>query len=139
MLIHNKDDIEFVTEFPCFWDTLFFNFWIKNLKTDREIICFQNENMDIFFILDQANFLGTIENWTCQSKNGGSLRITIHSQEEWTREKKTRVSVYRALTCSFCEAVSLEWDYYHWSRINVQQREMEEKFLEILTSCKLVF
>ena len=23
MLIHNKDDIEFVTEFPCiFWDTL---------------------------------------------------------------------------------------------------------------------
>jgi hypothetical protein len=21
-LIHNKDDIEFVTEFPCFWDTL---------------------------------------------------------------------------------------------------------------------
>ena len=23
MLIHNKDDIEFVTEFPCFWDTLY--------------------------------------------------------------------------------------------------------------------
>ena len=23
MLIHNKDDIDFVTEFPCFWDTLY--------------------------------------------------------------------------------------------------------------------
>ena len=23
MLIHNKDDIEFVTEFPCFLDTLY--------------------------------------------------------------------------------------------------------------------
>ena len=23
MLIYNKDDIEFVTEFPCFWDTLY--------------------------------------------------------------------------------------------------------------------
>ena len=23
MLIHNKDDIEFVTEFQCFWDTLY--------------------------------------------------------------------------------------------------------------------
>ena len=23
MLIHNKDDIQFVTEFPCFWDTLY--------------------------------------------------------------------------------------------------------------------
>ena len=23
MLIHSKDDIEFVTEFPCFWDTLY--------------------------------------------------------------------------------------------------------------------
>ena len=23
MLIHNIDDIEFVTEFPCFWDTLY--------------------------------------------------------------------------------------------------------------------
>ena len=23
MLFHNKDDIEFVTEFPCFWDTLY--------------------------------------------------------------------------------------------------------------------
>ena len=23
MLIHNKDDIEFVTEIPCFWDTLY--------------------------------------------------------------------------------------------------------------------
>ena len=23
MLIHNKDDIELVTEFPCFWDLLF--------------------------------------------------------------------------------------------------------------------
>ena len=23
MLIHNKDDTEFVTEFPCFWDTLY--------------------------------------------------------------------------------------------------------------------
>ena len=23
MLTHNKDDIQFVTEFPCFWDTLY--------------------------------------------------------------------------------------------------------------------
>jgi len=23
MLIHKKDDIEFFTEFPCFWDTLY--------------------------------------------------------------------------------------------------------------------
>ena len=23
MMIHNKDDIQFVTEFPCFWDTLY--------------------------------------------------------------------------------------------------------------------
>ena len=23
VLINNKDDIQFVTEFPCFWDTLY--------------------------------------------------------------------------------------------------------------------
>jgi len=32
MLIHTKDDIEFVTEFPCFWDTLYNNA-CKNIET----------------------------------------------------------------------------------------------------------
>ena len=33
MLIHNKDDIEFVTEFPCFWDTLYYKFNTELIET----------------------------------------------------------------------------------------------------------
>ena len=36
MQIHNKDDIEFITEFPCFfWDTLYVTF--QEDKDDKKI------------------------------------------------------------------------------------------------------
>ena len=34
MLIHNKDDIEFVTELPRFWDTLYVRFITVPLSDD---------------------------------------------------------------------------------------------------------
>jgi len=47
MLIHNKDDIEFVTEFPCFWDTLYL--FTGSKKFQVVFICSHKKN-DYFSI-----------------------------------------------------------------------------------------
>ena len=38
MLIHKKDDIEFVTELICFWDTLQRVNWEKNISVCEALI-----------------------------------------------------------------------------------------------------
>jgi len=37
MLIRNKDDIQFVTEFPCFWDTLYVGGLTKIYQVLRDL------------------------------------------------------------------------------------------------------
>ena len=37
MLIHNKDDIQFVTEFLCFWDTFYIQCVTRNMTVDKKL------------------------------------------------------------------------------------------------------
>ena len=74
MLIHNKDDIEFFTEFPCFWDTLYkrqlYNFAIfsnlldffsnqtRKIKFDKTFLILENTDQ-IDFKLNLNKFVLT--------------------------------------------------------------------------------
>jgi len=50
LLIHNKDDIEFVTEFPCFWETLY-------TGQLHIFYSFSNRKNAKFFFLNPQNLL----------------------------------------------------------------------------------
>ena len=59
MLIHNKDDIQFVTEFPCFWDTLMnlayrsvqtLNLCVPNVEIVRKPVVLETGNEEGKFL-----------------------------------------------------------------------------------------
>ena len=73
MLIHNKDDIEFVTEFPCFFGTpctnkLRFVLFKKEkgkIFVDFKIVVLWNENQTIVKnYIDNVIHETRIDNWT---------------------------------------------------------------------------